>query len=201
LYTRYLSAALTIAALLFSVQARAQETTTSASSAAAPQAVALSAAQQQITAGVPGAVKRFGVGLFGGVGVSPILIEVGANGTFGPIFTEKLAFRPGIELGWGEVTTNFGFNLDLIYLLGDEQPGKWRMYAGGGANFALSHEAFQTEVTDEDTDTTSRFDFSDTDFETGLNIIFGASRGHVFTEVHATAWGAHNVRLLAGYRF
>jgi len=76
------------------------------------------------------------------------------------------------------------------------------LYGGAGANFALSHESFQADVPVEGTDTTNRLDFSDTDFQTGLNIIFGArARNGMFMEMNATAWGAHNVRLLVGYDF
>ena len=201
MHTRYLSAGLIVAAFLIPRQALAQQPSTFPSSAAVEQSAA-SSAGQQVPADVAATAKRYRLGLVGGVGLHPVLIEIGAHANLGPFFTDSLSFRPGIRLGAGEVTTTLGFNLDVIYRLGDDQAKRWRMYAGGGANFALSHESFQADVPVEGTDTTNRLDFSDTDFQTGLNLIFGArARNGMFTEVNATAWGAHNVRLLVGYDF
>jgi len=197
---RYLGA-VTVAALLIPCQVLAQPTSTSVS-AQVQQSAASSAAQQQVTADLAESAKRYRIGIRGGVGFSPQLIDIGGHVTLGPFLTDHLTFRPGIGLAAGEVTTTLGFNVDMIYALSTDQSANWRMYAGGGANFALSHESFQADVTDEETNTTSRFDFSDTDFQTGLNIIFGAHRRNgMFMEMNATAWGAHNVRLLIGYDF
>ena len=201
MHMRYLNAALVLAALVVPHQAGAQQTSPFPSSTAVRESAAPSAAQQ-VTADAAAAARRFHAGIRGGVGLDPVLIEIGGHVTMGPIFTDKLTFRPGIGLGAGEVTTTLGFNLDLLYgLPWSAQSATWGLYAGGGANFALSHESFQADVPVEGTDSTDRFDFSDTEFQTGLNLIFGARRGRMFTEVNATAWGAHNVRLLIGYDF
>ena len=56
--------------------------------------------------------RRFGVGVVGGVGLDPELIDVGAHATFGPVFKPDLLFRPGLEIGAGEVTTFLGVNLE-----------------------------------------------------------------------------------------
>jgi hypothetical protein len=200
---RHLSAALIVVALLIPCQAFAQQAFTSPSlssaSAASPD---LSAAGQQVPADVAETARRFHIGFRGGVGLHPVLIELGGHVTLGPFLNDKLTFRPGIGLGFGEVTTTLGFNLDGLYTLTNvSQPERWQMYAGAGANFALSHKGFQADVPVEGTDTTDRFDFSDTDFQNGLNIIFGARHGGLFVEMNATAWGAHNVRLLVGHNF
>jgi len=200
---RHFSAVLIFGALLFSGEALAQQTSTPPLSAGVQQPQAAASASQQVTADVAQAGRRYRAGIRGGVGFSPQLIEVGGHVNLGPIFTDRLTFRPGIGLAGGEVTTTLGFNLDLLYrMTSDGSSAPWRFYAGGGPNFALSHESFQADVPVEGTDTTNRLDFSDTDFETGLNIIFGARRpSGVFFEMNATAWGAHNVRLLIGYDF
>jgi hypothetical protein len=143
-------------------------------------------------------VERFRVGVEGGVGFDPELIVFGAHGAFAPIFHPRVEFRPGIDFGIGEVTTTFGINLDVLYRVRNST-GRWRPYFGAGPNFALSHQGF--DAVDEDDDT-NRFDFSDTDFETGFNFIAGArSANGVFVEMKATAYGVTNVRFIVGFDF
>jgi hypothetical protein len=170
------------------------------------------AAAQQAGDAAENVARRFGLGVSGGVGLDPELIDFGAHARFGPIFTPSLAFRPGIEFGLGEVTTMFGINLDVVYTLGAASGGTWSPYVGAGPNFALSHRGFEADEgdadhvdTNDDTDTgdsPSRFDFSDTDFSGGFNFIAGARRGNgLFIEMKATAYGVSNIRLLAGFNF
>ena len=153
---------------------------------------------EQAEDAVEDAVRRFRIGVEGGVGIDPELIVFGAHAAFGPIFTPSLEFRPGIEFGVGEVTTAFGINLDVLYTLpGATRTTRWAPYFGAGPNFGLSHRGFE----DEDGDR-NRFDFSDTDFNGGLNFIVGArSRTGVFFEMKATAYGVSNVKLLGGFNF
>jgi hypothetical protein len=165
-------------------------------------------------------VERYGIGVEGGVGLDPELIIFGGHGTFGPIFTPNLTFRPGIEFGVGEVTTMFGINLDVLYRFpGASSTTRWAPYVGAGPNFALSHRGFETTETDKvsggtttttttgaattsTTESRNRFNFSDTDFESGFNFIAGArNRNGVFVEMKATAYGVTNIRLLAGFNF
>ena len=154
--------------------------------------------------------RRFGAGVQGGIGLDPEIIDLGAHATFGPVFTPRLQFRPGIEFGLGEITTVFGVNLDLLYTVpGASTDAAWFPYVGAGPNFSLSHRGFATDDTDHvdtDTDTTvdtpGRFDFSDTDFNGGMNFVVGMRRPNgMFFEMKATAWGVSNVRLLAGFNF
>lgn len=165
---------------------------------------------QQAEQDVEEAVRRFRIGVFGGVGIDPELIDFGAHATFAPIFTPAVEFRPGIEFGLGELTTMFGINLDVLYLFpgGAAQPG-WRPYIGAGPNFALSHKSFETEDLEHldidppiVIDDRNRFDFGDTDFTGGFNFVAGArSQGGAFFELKATAWGVSTVRLLGGFNF
>ncbi len=158
------------------------------------------------------AVKKWNLGVQGGISLDPELINFGVFGSFGPIFSPTVRFRPGVYLSFGEVTTEVGIDLDMLYTM----PGSandWHTYVGGGPNFAISHQGFsaETEVDtgnttppangDGETTTTSRFDFGDTSFDAGFNFIVGATRGKAFFEMKATAWGVSNVRLLAGFRF
>ena len=153
----------------------------------------------QAQASVERAVRRFRIGVSGGVGFDPELIDFGAHGAFGPVFTPAFEFRPGVEFGLGEVTTMFGINLDVLYMFPGSSDNTWTPYLGAGPNFALSHRDVDIE---DDDDNGNRFDFSDTDFEGGFNFIAGARnpRG-LFFELKATAGGVTNVRLLAGFNF
>ena len=156
---------------------------------------------QEAEDAVERAVRRFRIGVEGGVGLDPELIMFGAHGTFGPVFRRNVDFRPGIEFGVGELTTMFGVNLDVLYTLpGGRRTTGWAPYIGAGPNFALSHRGFETE--DDPDDNRNRFDFSDTDFEGGLNFIAGARRRDaLFIEMKATAYGVSNVRLMVGFNF
>ena len=147
------------------------------------------------------AVKRFRIGIEGGVGVDPELIMFGAHGSFSPIFKRGVEFRPGVEFGVGELTTLFGINLDVLYTLPGGPGRGWSSYVGAGPNFSLSHRGF--DATDEvEDDNPNRFNFSDTDFEGGVNFIAGARhRNGMYLELKATAYGVSNVRLLVGYNF
>jgi hypothetical protein len=196
----------TLTATLFSFSsiASAQEAGDSASRISPPILTAqqnnVPAQAQQAEDAVERAVKRFRIGVVGGVGLDPELIMFGAHGAFGPIFNRNVEFRPGIEFGVGEVTTLFGINLDVIYTLpGATRGTRWTPYAGAGPNFALSHRGFES---DDDTDDVNRFDFSDTDFEPGFNFVAGARRQNgFFLEMKATAYGVSNIRLMAGFNF
>lgn len=157
-------------------------------------------AAQQAEDAVERAVRRFRIGVEGGVGLDPEVIQFGGHATFAPIFSPSVSFRPGFEFGFGEVTTLFGINLDVLYVLpGSARTTRWAPYVGAGPNFSLSHRGFES---DEDDDDRGRFDFSDTDFNGGFNFIVGArSQNGTFFEMKATAYGVSNVRLLAGFNF
>ena len=154
------------------------------------------------------AARRFRFGVEAGVGLDPELLMFGAHGAFGPIFNRNVEVRPGVEFGLGEVTTLFGVNLDVLYVLpGAVRGNRWMPYVGDGPNFALSHRAFDSE--DEidgddldDDDTGNRFDFSDTDFVSGFNFFAGArTENGMFLEFKSTAYGVSNIRFLVGYNF
>jgi hypothetical protein len=169
------------------------------------------ATAQQAEADAESAVERFAVGVQGGLGLDPEIIDLGAHATFGPVFRPTLQIRPGIEFGLGEVTTMFGVNLDVLYTIpGFTRETSWLPYVGVGPNFGLSHRGFETDDGDnvdvdgvpDDVEDRSRFDFSDTDFNGGMNFIVGMRRQTgMFVEIKATAWGVSNVRLLAGFHF
>ena len=163
--------------------------------------------QQNIPARAEREARRFGFGVVGGVGLDPELVDVGAHATFGPVLKRDLVFRPGLEIGAGEITTSLAINLDFVYTFrGDAGQAAWMPFVGAGPAFGLSHRGFSTDEVDHvdnGTDVPSnRFDFSDTDFNGGLNFIVGMRKpSGVFFEMRATAWGVSNIRLLAGFNF
>jgi hypothetical protein len=163
-------------------------------------------AAQKIESQTQRAARRFNLGVQGGVGLDPELVDVGVHGSFGPIFDRNLAFRPALEIGAGEVTTLLAINLDVVYTFsGTNSDTAWMPYIGAGPQFGLSHQSFETtdvdnvEGVDEDE---NRFDFSDTDFNGGMNFIVGMKRqSGAFFEMKATAWGVSTIRLLVGFNF
>lgn len=149
------------------------------------------------------AARRFRLGVEAGVGLDPELLMFGGHGAFGPLFHPNVEVRPGVELGLGEVTTLFGINVDVLYMLpGVERASRWMPYVGAGPNFALSRRAFDSEDESGDDDTGNRFDFSDTDFVSGFNFFAGARTANgMFLEFKSTAYGVSNIRFLVGYNF
>jgi hypothetical protein len=154
---------------------------------------------QQAERAVERAVDRFRIGVVGGVGFDPELIQFGGHAAFAPIFSPSVEFRPGVEFGIGELTTTFAINLDVLYMFPGATTGtRWMPYIGAGPNFGLSHRSFEAE---DDLDR-NRFDFSDTDFNGGFNFVAGArNQAGMFFELKGTAWGVSSVRLLAGFNF
>ena len=154
---------------------------------------------QQVQDAVEATVDRFGIGVQGGVGLDPELIMFGAHGTFAPIFHRDVSFRPGVEFGVGEITTLLGINLDVLYTLpGATSATRWMPYFGAGPNFTVANRGFESDADDDE----NRFDFSDTDFKSGFNVIVGArAQNGLFVEMKATAYGVSNIRLLAGFNF
>jgi hypothetical protein len=157
---------------------------------------------------VEDAVRRFRIGVDAGVGVDPQLVMFGAHATFGPVFHRGVEFRPGLEVGLGEITTLFAINLDVVYNFpGGSGAARWRPYIGAGSSFGLSHRGVEADDIDdgdpeEPGDLRNRFDFSDTDFNGGVNFIAGAkNQNGLFFELKATAGGVSNVRLMAGFTF
>lgn len=99
---------------------------------------------RQAEAEAESAVERFAVGVQGGIGLDPELIDFGAHASFGPIFRPMLRFRPGIEFGLGELTTVLALNFDVLYTFrGSVGETRWMPYVGAGPNFSLSHRGLK----------------------------------------------------------
>jgi len=206
-------AIIAIAALFLPNVVHAQQLTSPAftAGAARPNQQNVPPAAQRAQADAERTAKKFGAGVFGGVGIDPEIIDFGGHATFGPIFN-NFQFRPGVELGIGELTTVFAVNLDGVYTFdNDSRATAWLPYIGAGASLGLSHKGFDSEdldhlniegLPDDVVQAGNRFNFGDTDFNGGMNFIVGMRKQRgIFFEMRATAWGVSNIRLISGFSF
>jgi hypothetical protein len=152
--------------------------------------------------------RRFRIGLDAGVALDPELISINAFTTFTPFLQRGIMVRPNVELAFGEVTTLIGLNVEGLYMLpGLRRSIRWAPYVGAGPNFTFSHRGVdESEFIDPavpalpaDDD---RFDFSQWDWNNGVNFIVGARNpSGTFFEMKATAWGVATIRMLGGFEF
>ena len=169
----------------------------------APPAAAAATAQplppdvRRLEAQIERQVRRYRLGVIGGVALDPEMVSVGGHSMLGPLFTANLAFRPSVELAVGEVTTLLAIHVDALYTIGGGALRRgWLPYLGVGPNFSFSPRGLEVE---EDGD---RFDFDEFNFDGGVNFIAGARNPNgVFFEMKATAYGVARVRLLGGFSF
>ena len=196
--------------VLFAGAAQAQSTqhnTTIADSAiSAPQAQDTQkaapppAAVTEIEKDIEQTVRRWRIGIRGGVALDPELISFGVQSRIGPIFSRKLTFRPSAEFSWGEITDMVGMNADVAYRLPVSGPrARWTAYVGGGPAFNFVHQGFST------TGGTGRdIEFGNFEFDTALNIMGGIEyRSGTFAEVRTGIYAgpAPTFRLVIGHNF
>lgn len=142
--------------------------------------------------------RRFRAGVRAGAGLDPEIITAGVHSTMGPFFSDDIWFRPNAEFGFGEVTTMFALNLEAIYRLPvNSRQSQWLVYAGAGPGFNFISRNFEdAQKGDRD------IDFSELDFEAGLNFLVGVERrSGMFLEFKAAAYSSPAVRFLVGYSF
>lgn len=141
-------------------------------------------------------VRKWRLGVRGGVGLDPELILLGVHSQIGPIFKSNISFRPNAEFAWGEVTDMISLNLEAIYRLPvTARHGRWSAYVGGGPSLNFIHQNFQGG---------RDIDFGNFDYETGLNILSGLQfRKGTFFEVKTSLYSkpAPVMRLIFGYTF
>lgn len=162
----------------------------------APNPGAVPSAVRQAEQDVERQVRKYRVGVQGGLVIDPELVSIGVHANVGPFFTSRFAVRPHFELGFGELTTLLALNVDGIYRLRPSAGQRWTPYFGAGPSFSLSHRGFEGEEDGE------RFDFGDTDWETGLDLLVGfENRNGMFLEFKATPYSVGHARFIVGYSF
>ena len=80
--------------------------------------------QAEVT--VEATARRFRLGVDAGVGLDPELLMFGAHGTFGPLFNRNVDIRQESSSDSVRLTTMFGINLDVLYVLpGVARGARW----------------------------------------------------------------------------
>jgi len=145
------------------------------------------------------AARHYQIGISAGFGLNPELILIGATGQFGPIFSPDLYFRPGVEFGWGEVTTLVALNPEVVYRLPlAARDGRWTTYVGGGPGFNFIHQSFNR------TGGGSSVNFHALHDDATLNILGGIQhRSGLFTELKTSVYAqtAPVLSFTIGYHF
>ena len=140
-------------------------------------------------------VRKFHAGFRTGVTLDPELLMIGAHIQMGPIFSSNLFFRPNMEFAWGEVSTMFSINPEVIYRLPvTARAGKWSSYVGFGPGFNFVNQSFESGE--------DRFSHFHT--AVGLNLLGGLqNRSGLFVELKASVYSepAPTLRLILGYNF
>jgi hypothetical protein len=144
-------------------------------------------------------VRRYQVGVRGGVALDPELLVIGAHAQVGPFFRSDVFFRPSVEFGLGEVTSMFAINPEMIYRLPFSSPqDRWSTYLGVGVGINLLHQNFEQD------NGGKRIDFGDFHSDTALNVLGGVRhRGGTFLELRTSVYSdpSPTLRLIVGYNF
>jgi len=144
--------------------------------------------------------RRLQLGVRAGVALDPELVLFGVQAQVGPFFGDDVFFRPNVEFAWGEVTSLFAINPDIIFRLPlSSRQGRWSAYVGGGPGFNFLHQSFRRNG-----GTDKRIDFGDFKSDVGLNILGGIRyRSGLFTELRTTVYSnpSPTLRLIVGYNF
>ena len=113
---------------------------------APPQAQPVPPAFRNLARDIERQVRRWRVGVRGGVGLDPELILFGVHSQVGPFFHRDVSFRPNAEFAFGEVTDLIALNLEGIYKLPiSSRQGRWSPYIGAGQGFTFLHQDFRKQ--------------------------------------------------------
>lgn len=144
-------------------------------------------------------VRRYQVGVRGGVALDPELVLLGVEAQVGPFFRSDVYFRPNVEFGLGEVTAMFAFNPEMVYRLPlSSRSDRWSTYFGAGVGINLLHQNFEGQ------EGGKRIDFGDFHSDTALNILAGIrNRSGVFMELRTSVYSdpSPTLRMIVGYTF
>jgi hypothetical protein len=123
-----------------------------------------------------------GVGLRAGVSGSPDQFYAGVHYETAEL-TERLRFRPNLEVGVGDDTTLVALNVEFAYRIPIRRH-PWSVYFGGGPALDLYHSEGETTA------------------EGGFNILVGLLHdGGLFVELKVGALDSPSVKVGVGYSF
>ncbi len=127
-----------------------------------------------------------------GFGLDPELFMFGPEARFGPFFSSRLMFQPNLEFGFGELTDMYAVNGDAAFHF-NKTHNDWIPYVGMGPSFNFVNRAASIGETN----------FSDFQFNTGLNIFAGAQKHKMFVEMKTNLWASETptFRVYVGYAF
>jgi hypothetical protein len=120
-------------------------------------------------------------GVQGGVSIDPDQVFFGGHIETTPLI-DRLRFRPNLDIGLGDSSTLFAFNLDFTYTFPAKRP--WSLYAGAGPAI-------------------NWYDFDDgSNTEGGFNFIVGAKHTEgMFFEIKIGAMDTPDFKFGVGYTF
>ena len=121
-------------------------------------------------------------GVQGGVSIDPDQAFIGGHVETQPL-VDRVRFRPGLDIGFGNDITLFAINLDFTYSFTSNRP--WNLYAGGGPAINIID-----------------FDGGGTETEAGFNFLIGAKhRDGLFFEMKIGAMDSPDLKFGVGYTF
>ena len=120
-------------------------------------------------------------GVQGGLSVDPDQVFVGGHLWTSPL-VDRLRFRPGVDVGFGDNVTLVALNFDFTYGFASRTP--WSLYVGAGP--AVNFYKF-----DNNSDMRGGFNF----------IIGGQQRDGLFAEVKIGVMDSPNLKFGVGYTF
>jgi hypothetical protein len=164
-------------------------------SSASGEAAPIPPAVRDVESNIKREAQRWRLGVRAGAAFDPELFLFGVHSQMGPIFHRDVFFRPNAEFAFGEVTDLIALNLESIYKTPRSSDRDWSPYAGAGPALIFIHQSFQGG---------RDINFSNFDFDVGLNILVGAQfRRGTFVEAKTSLWSrpAPVFRLLFGYNF
>jgi len=129
-----------------------------------------------------------GIGLRAGVSANPDQFFFGVHYETDPLF-DRLRFRPGIEVGFGDNLTLIQINPEFTYWL-PVKSRDWGVYVGGGP--AINIYSWDN----------NGHGNGDSDVEPGINFMVGfAHRKGFFTELKVGAIDSPDFKFAVGYSF
>lgn len=130
-----------------------------------------------------------GPGVQAGISVNPEQFYFAGQYEIGPV-TDKIWFRPNLDVGFGNGATLVGVNVELVYYFKTNQLKDWKIYTGGGP--ALNYYRISNYG----------LGLNNNGFEPGLNLLGGlAHKKGLFVELKVGVLDSPDVRFGFGYIF